>query len=208
MREVRAGQIEQAMRQVWQTEALEVQRLCDAVDFSEAERLAKALEANRLRGGRLFFAGMGTSAAAAKKAAHTFCCVEFPAAFLSPGDAVHGGMGAVQPGDVVVLISKGGGTREIQALFTGLKAKRATIVGVTEKPDSPLGKAADLLVRIRVEKEPDAFNMLATASTMAVIAFFDALAIYLMDKSGYTRDQFTVIHPGGAVGDRLVHKQP
>jgi D-arabinose 5-phosphate isomerase GutQ len=127
--------------------------------------------------------------------------------FLSPGDAVHGSLGAVQPGDVVILISKGGGTAEITNLIPSIKAKRAFLVGVTENADSALGRACDLLLKIKIEKEADEFNMLATTSTMAVIVVFDAICVSLMEYTGYTREQFAIIHPSGAVGERLLAKK-
>lgn len=197
-------EMEKDFQNVWNTEAGEILRLCRTVDWDRAEKLADLFLETKKQGKKIFFAGVGTSGAAAKKAAHSFSCVEFPALFLSPGDAVHGGLGAVDKGDTVVLISKGGGTFEIVRIIESLKTQGAAIVGVTENPESELGKKADLTVKIKIEKEPDLFNMLATASTMAVIAFFDAMAIYLMKKSGYTREQFAVIHTGGAVGDRLI----
>ncbi len=81
------------------------------------------------------------------------------------------------------------------------------IIGVTENADSPLGKASDFLIQVKIEKEADEFNMLATTSTMAVTAVFDAMCIALMRYTGYTREQFAVIHPGGAVGDRLLGRE-
>ena len=111
-----------------------------------------------------------------------------------PGDAVHGGLGAVQAGDVAILVSKGAEHERFLAMVPALKAKRVTIVGVTERDDSELGRACDLLLRVRVEREADAFNMLATTSTMAVVAVFDAARIALMAVTGYTREQFAVIH--------------
>lgn len=117
---------------------------------------------------------------------------------------MHGGLGLAQPADIAILISKGGNTREIVSLLPPLKAKQVLIIGVTENPDSAVGRAADLLLRVKVEREPDEFNMLATASTMAVIAVFDAICITLMKVTGYTKSQFAVIHPGGAVGERLL----
>jgi D-arabinose 5-phosphate isomerase GutQ len=113
-------------------------------------------------------------------------------------------LGLVQPGDVVIAISKGGVTRELLNLVPASKTKQAFLIAVTENPDSPLARAADLLLRVKVEREPDPFNMLATASTLAVIAVFDAVCIALMHQTGYTREQFAVIHPGGAVGERLL----
>ncbi|RHB43839.1 SIS domain-containing protein [Enterocloster aldenensis] len=200
-------EISDKFKYVWETESREVSRLCGIVDYQAAGRLCEALEGARENGNRIFFAGVGTSAAAARKAAHSFSCVEFPSSFLSPGDAVHGGLGVVQAGDVAILISKGGNTAEIVNLIDSLKGKHAWIAGVTENPSSKLGTSADLVIQIKISHEPDLFNMLATASTMAVIAFFDAVAIYLMEKTGYTREQFALIHPGGAVGDRLVHNK-
>jgi KpsF/GutQ family protein len=170
----------------------------------EPKTFNRCVEALAKCRGRILTAGCGTSAAAAKKIAHSLCCIERPAAFLSPGDAVHGGLGLVQRGDVVIAISKGGGTREIVNLIPAIKAKKAFLIGVTEKPDSALARHSDLLLRVKVDREPDAFNMLATASTMAVIAVFDAVCVALMGVTGYTRKQFSVIHPGGAVGERLL----
>jgi KpsF/GutQ family protein len=154
--------------------------------------------------GRVITTGCGTSAAAARKIAHSLCCIERPAVFLAPGDALHGGLGLAQPSDLAILISKGGNTRELVSLLGPLQSKRVPIIGVTENPDSPVGRAANFLLRVKVEREPDEFNMLATASTMAVVAVFDAICVALMKVTGYTRDQFAVIHPGGAVGDRLL----
>jgi KpsF/GutQ family protein len=188
-------------RQVWSTGASELARLERTVDPEAFSRVVELLAETR---GRIAVAGVGTSAAAARKIAHSLCCIERPAFFLSPGDAVHGGLGAVQPGDVAILVSKGGGTEEILALLPALHTKRATVVGVTEREDSPLARGSDLLLRIRIEREADPFDMLATTSTMAVTAVFDAACIALMEVTGYTREQFAVIHPAGAVGGRLL----
>lgn len=194
------------VKQVWTIEGGEVARISSEIDESLVEKAVEILLQTKRSGKRIFAAGVGTSGAAAKKIAHTLCCVEFPCSFLSPGDAVHGALGVVQPEDVVILISKGGNTREIVNMLDGLKAKNAKILAITENKDSILGSSATLHIPLRVQREPDAFNMLATASTMKVIAFFDAIAIALMYESGYTREQFAVIHPGGAVGDRLLHR--
>lgn len=187
--------------EVWQAEAAAVRGLEQQVDPLAMKRCVSALARCR---GRVLTTGCGTSAAAARKIAHSLCCIEKPAIFLSPGDALHGGLGLVQPGDVVVVISKGGNTRELADMLPGIKAKGAFIIAVTEDPKSRIGQAADLVLRVKVEREPDPFNMLATASTMAVVALFDAICICLMRTTGYTREQFARIHPGGAVGKRLL----
>ncbi len=186
---------------VWETEAAAVRQLGQVVDPRAFARCVQALADCR---GKILTAGCGTSAAAARKIAHSLCCIERPAAFLSPGDAVHGGLGLVQPEDVVIAISKGGNTREIVNLIPAIKTKKAFLIGVTEKEDSTLARHSDLWLKVKVDREPDAFNMLATASTMAVIAVFDAVCIVLMSVTRYTKEQFSLIHPGGAVGDRLL----
>jgi KpsF/GutQ family protein len=186
--------------QVWRAEATALAALEHTVEPKAFRRCVEALAECR---GRIMTTGCGTSAAAAKKIAHSLCCIERPAAFLNPSDAVHGGLGLVQPGDVVIAISKGGSTQELLNLLPACKTKQAFVIAVTENPQSPLARVADLLLRVKVEREPDPFNMLATASTLAVIAVFDAVCIALMHVTGYTREQFAVIHPGGAVGARL-----
>lgn len=189
---------------VWKTGAHELERLGTYIDRDAFARCVRAIADCK---GRVMTAGVGTSSAAAKKISHSLCCIERPAFFLSPGDAVHGGLGAAQPGDVAILISKGGGTGEIVNLIPALRTKKVFVIGVTENEGSVLAKNSDLVMKIRIEREADEFNMLATTSTMAVVAVFDAVAIALMTHTGYTREQFAVIHPGGAVGDRLLGKE-
>lgn len=189
---------------VWQAEAEALSRLGQVVSPDAFERCVELLAKCR---GKILTAGVGTSMAAARKIAHSLCCIERPASFLCPGDGVHGGLGVVQPEDVVVAISKGGNTREIVNLLGAIKRKQVPLIGVTENPDSVLARESSVYLHVKVEREPDGFNMLATASTMAVIAVFDAICIALMARTGYTREQFALIHPGGAVGDRLLKGQ-
>lgn len=186
---------------VWQAEAEALSRLGQVVSPDAFERCVALLAKCR---GKILTAGVGTSMAAARKIAHSLCCIERPAAFLSPGDGVHGGLGVVQPDDVVIAISKGGNTREIVNLLGAIKTKKALLIGVTENPDSVLARESSVCLHVKVEREADEFNMLATASTLAVIAVFDGICIALMARTGYTREQFALIHPGGAVGDRLL----
>ncbi len=157
--------------------------------------------------GKIITSGCGTSGAAARKIAHTLNCVECPALFLSPADAVHGGLGVVQKGDVVILLSKGGATPEINQMILACEKKDAIIIGVTEKEDSYLAKKSKYILKIKIDKEPDDFNMLATASTMAVTAVFDAIAIAVTRIRGYSKKEFLLIHPGGDVGNRLLEEE-
>ncbi|MDY0096200.1 MAG: SIS domain-containing protein [Candidatus Vecturithrix sp.] len=182
------------------------QSLADLKDTLDQDVFARCIKVLADCQGRILTAGVGTSAAAARKIAHSLCCIERPSFFLSPGDAVHGELGAAQMGDVAILISKGGGTQEIVNLLSALRAKKIFIIGVTENEQSVLANASDLVLKVKVEREADAFNMLATTSTMAVVAVFDAICIALMYYTNYSREQFAVIHPGGAVGERLLQE--
>jgi len=184
-------------------ESRSIDALARNLDMATVVRVANALKDCA---GRIVLSACGTSAMAAKKIAHSLCCIERPAIFLIPSDAVHGALGVLQGNDVYILISKGGNTQELTKLIPACKAKGALLIGVSEKPDSVIAREADIFLKVKVEKEPCRFNMLATASTLAVIATFDAICIALMGMTHYTRDQFAVIHPAGAVGDRLLGK--
>jgi len=186
-----------------QIEANSINSLLESIDM---DQMVKAVHLIGDCKGRIIVAGCGTSAMAAKKIVHSLNCIERPAAFLTPSDAVHGGLGILQPGDILILISKGGNTRELIQLIPACKTKNALLIGVTENPDSIIAKEADLFLKVKVEQEPCRFNMLATASTLAVISVFDSICIALMQYTNYTKEQFAVIHPNGAVGDRLLER--
>ncbi len=183
-------------------EAETIARLPEELDQKAVLAVAKALMNCK---GKVILSGCGTSAMAAKKIAHSLSCIEIPALFLSPADAVHGALGVLQHKDILILISKGGNTGELVNLIPACKSKGALLISVSENPDSVLATQADIYLKIKVAQEPCRFNMLATASTLAVISVFDAICIALMQMTGYTREQFAVIHPGGAVGERLLN---
>jgi KpsF/GutQ family protein len=200
MKEMSDEEIWERAKHAWNVSSFELSRLADTMDPVAFIRCVKALAACR---GKIVTSGAGTSAAAARKMAHSLSCIERPAFFLEPADAVHGALGSVQKNDVVIFVSKGGGTREIAAMIPSIQTKGAMLIGVTENEDSVLARECDLLLKVKVKGEADAFNMLATTSTMAVVAAFDAVCIALMAYTGYTKEQFAVIHPHGAVGERL-----
>lgn len=192
------------VRRCLRMEAESVQKLSDDIDEDTVIKAAKLIQNCK---GKIILSGCGTSAMAAKKIAHSLNCIECPALFLTPSDAVHGGLGVVQAEDIVILISKGGNTSELVKLVNACKKKRAFLIAVSENPESGLAAEADLYLKIKVDREPCRFNMLATASTMAVIAVFDAVCIALMQMKEYKKEQFALIHPGGAVGERLLGKE-
>ena len=185
---------------------MEAESIAQLRQTLEQEAVLAAANALMNCKGKVILSGCGTSAMAARKIAHSLCCIEIPALFLSPADAVHGALGVLQQEDILILISKGGNTQELVNLIPACKTKGALLIGVSENPESVIAMQADIYLKVKVEQEPCRFNMLATASTLAVIATFDAICIALMQMTGYTREQFAVIHPGGAVGERLLNK--
>ena len=190
------------VRRTIQEEAESLQKLADRIDETSVLKAAKALQNCK---GKVILTGCGTSGMAAKKIAHTLSCIEVPALYMSPADAVHGDLGVLQKDDILVLISKGGNTSELLALIPACKTKQALLIGVSENPESQIARSADIYLEVKVDREPDHFYMLATASTLAVISLFDAICIALTQLMGYTREQFAVIHPHGAVGERLLN---
>lgn len=187
-------------KKVWEIESATIRDLDTLVSMDELAACAKLILGCK---GKIVTSGAGTSGAAAKKISHSLSCIERPSFFLTPSDAVHGSLGAVTSDDLAILISKGGNTKEIVNLIPALKTKKTTFIGVTENYGSELAKTCDQVLRIKIKKEADSFNMLATSSTLAVISVFDAICISIMQISGYTKDRFAVIHPEGAVGERL-----
>ena len=148
----------------------------------------------------------GSSGIAAKKFAHSLCCIERNAQFLSPAEAVHGGMGCIKKGDAVVIVSRGGQTVELLPIIEVCNIKSAILIAITENINSPLAQKAQIVVALKIEKESDKYNAMATSSFMATVALFDAMLVAVMEETGYVLEQFALIHPGGAVGDRLNRK--
>ena len=186
-------------RQSLEIEANAVKDVLDKMDWVDFQKATEALS----KCDKIITCASGSSGIAAKKFAHTLCCIERPAQFLPPCEAMHGGLGAVQKGNVVVLVSRGGKTAELLPVLDVSIKKGATVIGVTENMDSPIAKQSDIVLPMHIEKESDKYNMQATSSYIATIALFDALICAVMEETDYKKEQFALIHPGGAVGERL-----
>ena len=152
---------------------------------------------------RIAASGCGHSGIACRHLAHLMCCVERPARFLSPAEAVHGGMGFLQSGDVMVLVSRGGKTDELLPIADICRSKGVKVIGVTENAASPLAEKSDVVLALSVTRECDRYNCQGTASFAATCAVFDALQTAVIEETGFQNQAFAVIHPGGAVGKRL-----
>lgn len=145
----------------------------------------------------------GSSGFAAKKFAHSLCCVECPAKFVPPSEAVHGGMGALKRDNLLILVSKGGKTDELIPLVSIAKAKGARIALVTANADSELAREADSVLLLPDVPESDRYGVMSTASFSATVAIFDALMMGIMEEKDYALSDFALIHPGGAVGKKI-----
>lgn len=154
---------------------------------------------------RIMTCASGSSGIAAKKFAHSLCCIERGAMFMPPCEAVHGGLGGLKKEDVLVMVSRGGKTAELLPIIDVCVKKGATLIAVTENLDSPLANNADIVLKLNIEQESDPLGLMATSSYVATLALFDALLAALITETGYVKEQFGLIHPGGAVGALLNH---
>ena len=171
----------------------------DETEFAKAvELLSKAV--------RIGTSGCGHSGIICQHFAHLLCCIERPARFISPAEAIHGATGFLQEGDVMVFASRGGSTKELFPIIDICKAKGVKVITVTENLESPLAKSADVVLKQYVNRETDKYNMQGTTSTTALCMIFHALQSAIVEETDYQKEQFALIHPGGAVGERLNKK--
>jgi len=171
------------------------------------QRFVDAAELILLCQGHVLVAGSGTSHPVAARLAHLLSCCGTPALFIHPGDSQHGLSGAVTERDILIVISKGGETAEVNYLAQIAKNRGARLVGITEKPESTMGKLCDVVIRMQAPKEIDPYGMIATGSSLMNAALGDALCIVLLHMRGYSKEQFGATHPGGAVGHILADEQ-
>jgi arabinose-5-phosphate isomerase len=164
--------------------------------------------------GRVVWTGMGKSGIICHKLAATMRSTGTPALHLHPADAIHGDLGMVVSGDLVVAISHSGTTEEILRLVEVLKRQAIPLIAFTSYPDSPLARAADLHLDLGVRREACPLNLAPTASTTASLALGDALAMEVSVRKGFREEDFALLHPGGGLGKRflkvgdLMHRGP
>ena len=191
-----------AARAAYETEA---ECIREELEYFDDEAFSRAVEA-LAAAPRIGAAGCGHSGIICQHFAHLMCCIERPARFISPAEAVHGATGFLQQGDVMVFASRGGKTGELLPILDICKKKGVTVITVTENTESPLALGADIVLKQHVNRETDKYNSQGTTSTTALCVIFHALQAALIEVTGYKNEQFAVIHPGGAVGERLNSK--
>lgn len=174
----------------------EMQNHFDIDAFSKAVELLKNAP-------RIGAAGCGHSGIICQHFTHLMCCIELPARFISPAEAVHGATGYLKEGDVMVFASRGGKTKELLPILDICKAKGVKVITVTENLESPLAVGADVVLKQYVNRETDKYNSQGTTSSTSLAVIFHLLQTALIEETDYKNEQFALIHPGGAVGERL-----
>jgi arabinose-5-phosphate isomerase len=154
--------------------------------------------------GRVVVTGMGKSGHIGKKIAATLASTGTPSHFVHPGEASHGDLGMITENDVVLALSNSGTTNEVITLIPLLKRMRASIIAMTGNPSSTLAKAADAHLNVQVETEACPLDLAPTSSTTVSLVMGDAIAIALLEKRGFTAEDFAFSHPGGALGRKLL----
>ncbi len=156
--------------------------------------------------GRVIVTGMGKSGQIGKKIAATLSSTGTPAYYLHPAESTHGDSGLITRDDVVIAISNSGETQELLNLLPLLKRFGLPIIGFTGNPESTLGKASDVILDISVEREACPLGKAPTASTTVTLAVGDALAMCLLEKRGFTEEDFLIFHPSGTLGKGFTRK--
>jgi len=195
----RADVVERGRRVVrLEREALEEVERRLGEDFARAVELVATAE------GRVIVAGVGKSGLIGRKIAATLTSTGTPATFLHPVESVHGDLGIVGPRDVAILLSKSGETVELLPLLEELKRLGVRVIALTGDVGSTLGRHADVALDAWVREEACPHDLAPTTSTTAALALGDALAVALLEEKGFRREDFARLHPGGALGRKLL----
>jgi arabinose-5-phosphate isomerase len=187
-------------RQVLEVEARSVAALAQRVDGT----FVRALDALYGCKGRVVVTGLGKSGIICKKIAATLASTGTPALFMHPAEALHGDLGMVVPGDVVLAVSNSGETEELLRLLERLRRLGVTLVAMTGNAESTLARQSDIHLDVSVSQEACPMDLIPTASTTASLALGDALAIALVEKRGFREQDFASLHPGGRLGRKVV----
>ena len=196
---------QEALLQARQAYITESECIREMAAYFDEEIYSKAVELLK-NAPRIGTCGCGHSGIICQHFAHLLCCIERPARFISPAEAVHGATGFLQAGDVMVFASRGGKTKELLPIVDICKKKGVHIITVTENLESPLALAADVVLKQYVNRETDKYNCQGTTSSTSLCVIFHVLQTALIEETDFQNEQFALVHPGGAVGERLNNK--
>ena len=191
---------QQIARRVLEIEAQAISDLLPRIDAS----FDRAVETLFACAGRVVVTGMGKSGLIGQKISATLASTGTPSLYLHPADAIHGDLGRVVKGDVVLALSNSGETEELLTLLVQVKRLGSPLVALTGNPRSTLAQAADVHLDVSIRIEACPLGLAPTASTTAALAMGDALGMALVEKRGFTVDDFAVLHPGGKLGRKFL----
>ncbi|MBX3282506.1 MAG: KpsF/GutQ family sugar-phosphate isomerase [Acidobacteria bacterium] len=167
------------------------------------EAVERAIELLLALTGKVLVTGVGKSGVIAQKIAQTLTSTGTPAIFIHPSDAMHGGLGILSDGDVVVALSNSGETDELLAMLPAIANRGAAVISIVGNADSTLARSSNVVLEAAIDKEACPLNLAPTSSTTAALALGDAIAMTLMEAKGLTEADFAVNHPAGRLGRRL-----
>lgn len=192
----------QALSQAKQAYITESECIKEMLNYFDEEVYSKAVDLLK-NATRIGTCGCGHSGIICQHFAHLMCCIDQPARFISPAEAVHGATGFLQEGDVMVFASRGGKTKELLPILDICKKKGVKVISITENLESPLAEGADVVIKQYVNRETDKYNCQGTTSSTSLAVIFHVLQTALIEETDFQNEQFATIHPGGAVGERL-----
>lgn len=200
--EMTLSRIIESAKEVLEIEANSILRLKNNI----GEDFDKAIDILYNCKGRVIVTGMGKSGLIGKKIAATMSSTGTPAYFLHPAESTHGDSGVITRNDVIIAISNSGETQELMNLLPLIKRFGCPMIGMTGNVNSTLARTSEVVLDISVEREADTLGKAPTASTTATLAMGDALAVCLMEKKGFTKEDFLMFHPSGKLGKGLTYK--
>lgn len=187
-------------RRVIRVEAMALSVMAERIDGS----FETAIDVILASSGRVIVSGMGKSGLVGQKIASTMASTGTPAFFLHPAEGIHGDLGMIMKGDVVIAISNSGETEEILRILPSIKRLGAHLVAMSGNPESNLARLSDVFLDVSVSEEACPLGLAPTASTTAALAMGDALAVALLVRRGFKAEDFAIFHPGGSLGKKLI----
>ncbi|MBN2345303.1 MAG: KpsF/GutQ family sugar-phosphate isomerase [Candidatus Aminicenantes bacterium] len=187
-------------KKVLQTEANAILRALGRINHQFADAVDLLFHCR----GQVVVTGMGKSGLIGRKIAATLTSTGSPAVFLHPAEAIHGDMGIIHPEDAVIALSTSGETEEVMRVLNYIKRLGIKLVSLVGNPESALARQSDVFIDCSVEKEACPIGLVPSASTTLALAVGDALSIALMEKRGFSEEDFRYVHPGGQIGKKLL----
>lgn len=187
-------------KDVFEIEAQSIKALEGRID----KGFDKAIDLLMATKGKIVVSGMGKSGIIGRKFVATLSSTGSPALFLHPAEGSHGDLGVISKEDTVIVITYGGGSSELDPLFSFVKRKGIKLIGITGNLESSLAQISDAVIDISVEKEACPLSLAPTSSSTATLAMCDAVAMVLLEEKGFKKEDFAQVHPGGALGRKLL----